>query len=80
MKKSIILIICAMMISGTVLARPKFAKEVGFKCADCHDNKKKKEPNPDNKNWATAKKHIDKLNDEKKSCVDCHNGQNKPAQ
>ncbi len=85
MRKAIIAVGLFLLLGTTAFAKPDFAKATGYKCADCHVAGKFKEPNPDNKLWATAKKFADQIKENKgpaagKTCNDCHQGQHKPAE
>ncbi len=85
MKKAVIVVGLSLLLSAAAFAKAEFAKATGYKCADCHVSMAKlKEPNPDNKLWATAKKYSDLIAKKDpsvagKTCNDCHQGQHKPA-
>ncbi len=84
MRKAVIAVALFLFISSVAFAKPDYAKATGYKCLDCHVAlNKTKDPNPDNKLWATAKKYADQIKDNQgpaagKTCNDCHQGQHTP--
>ncbi len=84
MRKAVIAVALLLLMSSAAFAKMEFAKATGYKCTDCHVSMAKtKEPNPDNKLWATAKKYSDQIAKNEgpaagKTCNDCHQGQHVP--
>lgn len=89
MKKLMVLAIAGFLglaVSAPIAsAKAPWKKQLGAAdCKVCHDDKGKKDPNPDNANWKKSKEMVEKMAKGegdfagKASCEDCHKGKMKP--